>query len=173
MKCGDNYILKDPGADSGSKRKFRWAKKINNNNSKKPCLNFLLTPGHYLPLGLRGWDNHGYNRDGNLILTALAIGRVPLINAIKSLAFVVAQVVLTLAWASGRVLISNPAISWHQGIPSLMFLIVQEICDLTFSCPYEQEERGPVNVGPWAKNKFSLLYICIYWIIYVNKKQLL
>ena len=48
------------------------------------------------------------NRDGNLILTALAIGRVPLINATKSLGFVLAQVVLTLAGASGRVLISNP-----------------------------------------------------------------
>ena len=49
-----------------------------------------------------------YFRDGNLILTALAIGRVPLINATKSLGFVLAQAVLTLAWVSGRVLISNP-----------------------------------------------------------------
>ena len=39
-------------------------------------------------------------RDGNLILTALAIGRVLLINATKSLGFVLAQVVLTLEWAS-------------------------------------------------------------------------
>ena len=38
----------------------------------------------------------------------LAIGRVPLINATKSLGFLLAQVVLTLAWASGKVLISNP-----------------------------------------------------------------
>ena len=47
-------------------------------------------------------------RDGNLILTALAIGRVPLINSTKSLRFLLAQVVLTLAWACGQVLISNP-----------------------------------------------------------------
>ena len=54
---------------------------------------------------------HGQSRklrDGNLILTALAIGRVLLINATKSLGFVLAQVVLSLTWASGRVLISNP-----------------------------------------------------------------
>ena len=50
------------------------------------------------------------SRDDNLILTALAIGRVPLLNATKSLEFVLAQVVLTLTWASGRVLISNPVI---------------------------------------------------------------
>ena len=49
-------------------------------------------------------------RDGNLILTALATGRVPFITATKNLGFVLAQVVLTLAWASGRVLISNPGL---------------------------------------------------------------
>ena len=55
-------------------------------------------------------NNRNYfHRDGKLILTALATGRVPLINATKSLGFVLAQVVLTLAWASGEVLISNPA----------------------------------------------------------------
>ena len=46
-------------------------------------------------------------RDGNLILTAFAIGRVPLINVTKRW-LVLAQVVLTLAGASGWVLISNP-----------------------------------------------------------------
>ena len=57
------------------------------------------------------WMNYAiHSRDGNLILTALTIGRVPLINATKSLGFVLAQVVLTLAWASARVRINNPAI---------------------------------------------------------------
>ena len=55
------------------------------------------------------------NRDGNLILTALAIGGVPLINAAKSLGFVLAQEVLKLAWASGRVLIPNPGANESQG----------------------------------------------------------
>ena len=50
-------------------------------------------------MNLRGWK-------GNL--TALAIVQVPLINATKSPGFVLAQEVLTLAWASRRVLISNP-----------------------------------------------------------------
>ena len=50
----------------------------------------------YLPIGPYGY------RDGNLILTALTTGRVPLINATKSLGFVLAQVVLTLAWASAN-----------------------------------------------------------------------
>ena len=40
-------------------------------------------------------------------MTALAIG----LNARKMLRFALAQVVLTLAWASGRVLNSNPAVS--------------------------------------------------------------
>ena len=43
-------------------------------------------------------------------MTALAIWHVPLINATKSLGFVLAQVALTLTWASGQVLISNPVI---------------------------------------------------------------
>ena len=47
-------------------------------------------------------------KEGNLGLTALSIGLVPLINARKMLRFVLAQVVLTLAWTSGRVLICNP-----------------------------------------------------------------
>ena len=41
-------------------------------------------------------------RDGNLILTALTTGRVLLINATKSLGFVLPQVVLTLEWASAN-----------------------------------------------------------------------
>lgn len=61
-------------------------------------------------------------RDGNLILTALAIGRVPSINATKSLGFLLAQVVLTLAWASGQVLISNPVMPFF--IDSLRYCYV-------------------------------------------------
>ena len=38
----------------------------------------------------------------SLILTALAIGQVPLINATKRLRFVLAEVVLTLEWASAN-----------------------------------------------------------------------
>ena len=76
----------------------------------------MLNPGAKVIDASPEWDAstqhygrlpHQY-RDGKLIFTALAIGRVPLINATKRLRFVLAQVVLTLAWASGRVLISNP-----------------------------------------------------------------
>ena len=52
--------------------------------------NFTETMYTYIKLAV--------DRDGNF-LTALAIGRVPLINATKSL--VLSQVVLTLAWAIG------------------------------------------------------------------------
>ena len=62
------------------------------------------------------------SRDGNLSLTALASGRVPLINATKRQRFALAQVVLTLAWASGRVLISNPANNQY-GFSSLHQLV--------------------------------------------------
>ena len=47
-------------------------------------------------------------RVGNLILTELAIGQVTLRNAAKTLQFALAQDILTLAWVSGRVLISIP-----------------------------------------------------------------
>ena len=70
---------------------------------QSPCFSIVMAV-HYPTSGFL------HDRDGNLILTALAIGRVPLINATKSLGFVLAQVVLTLACASGRVLISNPVI---------------------------------------------------------------
>ena len=43
---------------------------------------------------------------GNFILTALATGRVTLRNSAKNLHFALTQDVLTLAWASGQVLIS-------------------------------------------------------------------
>ena len=43
-------------------------------------------------------------RVGNLILTALAIGRVTLRNAAKNLQFALTQDILTLTWVGGRVL---------------------------------------------------------------------
>ena len=55
-------------------------------------------------------------RVGNLILTTLAIGRVTLTNAAKNLQFVLAQDIFTLAWVSGRVLISTPDYQLHDAV---------------------------------------------------------
>ena len=54
-------------------------------------------------------------------MTALASGRVPLINATKRQRFALAQVVLTLAWASGRVLISNPV--HHENLVTKIYFV--------------------------------------------------
>ena len=63
-------------------------------------------------------------RDGNLILTALANGWVPLINATRSLGFVLVQVVFALAQARGRVLIFSPVVRPPQVTTAVFMLLV-------------------------------------------------